>query len=60
MPTPPFAIIEPELTFVESVVLSDCIEPLDKILPATSNAWVGLVLFTPTCPCELTLNTVVV
>ena len=35
---PPFAIIEPELTFVASVVLSDCIEPLDKILPVTSNA----------------------
>ena len=60
MPTPPFAIIDPELTLVASVVPSACTEPLARILPATSKACVGLVLFTPTCPCELTLNTVVV
>ena len=60
IPTPPFAIIDPELTLVASVVPSACIEPLARILPATSKACVGLVLFTPTCPCELTLNTVVV
>ena len=59
-PTPPFAIIDPELTLVASVVLSAWIVPLDKIFPVTSNACVGLVLLTPTCPCELTLKTVVV